>query len=281
MKSKIQKISFFAVAILIFSVLACKDSKNRVKENKNVEVEAESNQEPKLIVLAGQSNMVGVGNRTEGKLPSELPKITYVNHGKSSSLKPAGTNSFGPDWGVMKALSSSFPNEEFIVYKYAVGGSSLYDWWPEQDADRVSEMGHPKFGNLHDSLVKYIPKGKDGKTMIPDAFLWIQGETDARFSQAGEEYFSGFSDLISSFKKSSKNDQLPVIIGQINPPTERYPAAVAVMEAQQRAATELPNTYMITTEGIAKRDDNLHYNTEGQIELGRRFGEKLVELLKK
>ena len=58
-------------------------------------------------------------------------------------------------------------------------------------------------------------------------------------------------------------------------------AAVAVMEAQQRAAAELPNTYMITTEGIAKRDDNLHYNTEGQIELGRRFGEKLVELLKK
>ncbi|PKA98964.1 lysophospholipase L1-like esterase [Flavobacteriaceae bacterium MAR_2009_75] len=257
---------------------ACKEAK---KNNKKEEIADSTtlHQKAKLIVLAGQSNMVGGGNRTNTDLPSAYPNITYINQGFSSGLKRPGAHSFGPEQGIMQQLTRKYPEQDFVLYKYAVGGSSLYDWLPEQDSAKVAEMGHPKFGSLYDSLLKYLPKQLNSQKLDPAAFLWIQGETDARFPRAGEEYFEGFKSLIQSFRKDGGNPNVPVIIGQVNPPAERYPAALAVMAAQSKITTALPNVQMVSLEGISKRDDNLHYNTPGQIEVGNRLGEKLNSIL--
>lgn len=271
------KILVVGMGVCLLGTSACKENNTKKEIGHSKEISAVKS--PKLIVLAGQSNMVGGGNRTNTDLPESYPNITYVNQGFSSGLKRPGSHSFGPEQGIMLQLEKKFPNQEFVVYKYAVGGSSLYDWLPEQDSAKVAEMGHPKFGSLYDSLLKYLPKELDGRKLQPDAFLWIQGETDARFPQAGAEYFEGFKNLLHRFRKDGGNPEVPVIIGQVNPPAERYPAALAVMEAQSKMTSALPNVNIVSLEGISKREDNLHYNTPGQIEVGKRLGKMLNSIL--
>jgi len=45
-------------------------------------------------------------------------------------------------------------------------------------------------------------------------------------------------------------------------------------------AEDLSNTYIINTDHLEKWDDHLHYSSKGQIDLGTKFGEKIIELLK-
>lgn len=73
---------------------------------------------------------------------------------------------------------------------------------------------------------------------------------------------------------------LPFIFGQVDPPADRYPASEEVRNAQRAAERLIPRSKMVSTEGLAKHDDQLHYNTAGQLELGRRFARAYLELRK-
>ena len=99
----------------------------------------------------------------------------------------------------------------------------------------------------------------------------MQGERDARFPAAGEQYGANLSVLVDRIREDLDAPDLPFIFGQVNPPPERYPASEDVRNAQQAAERLIRAATMVSTEGLAKHDDDLHYNTEGQLELGRRF----------
>jgi hypothetical protein len=47
-----------------------------------------------------------------------------------------------------------------------------------------------------------------------------------------------------------------------------------------RISQELPNTYLIDTDDLEKWEDDLHYSSNGQIDLGVKFGEMLTEHIK-
>jgi hypothetical protein len=59
---------------------------------------------------------------------------------------------------------------------------------------------------------------------------------------------------------------------------ERYPAAGEVRRAQAGAERLIAAARMVSTTGISKLDDRRHYDTEGRIELGRRFARAYLEL---
>lgn len=66
----------------------------------------------------------------------------------------------------------------------------------------------------------------------------------------------------------------------VNPPADRYAALETVRKAQRQIAKDLPFVYIVETDDLEKLKDNLHYNSAGQLELGQRFGRKLIQLLK-
>jgi len=49
-----------------------------------------------------------------------------------------------------------------------------------------------------------------------------------------------------------------------------------VQRAQQRTGDELAAVRLIDTEGLSKREDGVHYDTAGLLELGRRFAAALA-----
>lgn len=252
------------------------------RKNNQQEAAGKNKERPvDLIILAGQSNMVGSGQKKEINYKGISKHITYYNFGKTSRLTPASDSSFGPELGICDELSANFPDREFIILKYAIGGSSLYDWGVDYDPEKVAEMGTPKFGKLYDSLIEYTHQITSSKRVRPIAMVWMQGETDARFPVAGKDYYTGFRKLIDKIRMDTDQQDLPVIYGRINPVTERYPGAELVRKAQEKTEKDVAYTYMVPTEGLDKKQDELHYSSEGLIELGHRFGKVLADLIKK
>lgn len=231
-----------------------------------------------LILLGGQSNMVGSGKRVDIKCDYEFNTIFYYNFGMNQSFKISNEN-FGPEIGISAELKRHFPDKKFILIKYAIGGASLLDWSPGYDKSVAAITGHPEFGAMYDSLMSKVELVTEGLCIKTTALVWMQGERDARIPEAGVNYYGNFKSFIDSMRADLNSQYLPVIFGRINPPVTLYPAVDAVVQAQQRISEEVRNTYLIDTENLEKWSDDVHYSSVGQIELGRLFGKKIVELL--
>jgi len=154
------------------------------------------------------------------------------------------------------------------------------DWAPNYSSEKAAITGNPQFGNLFEAFLGKIDSLIDKGETLPTAFLWMQGERDARIPEAGKDYYSNFKNFIQAIRQRTGQSDLPFIFGMVNPPAERYAALESVRNAQRKIATELPNVFIIETDDLEKLTDKLHYNTAGQLEMGKRFGEKLHPLLK-
>lgn len=231
-----------------------------------------------VILMGGQSNMVGQGKLTDLE-PMSFSNVTFFDLGLNPSLTPPQGN-FGPEVGLSMELSKNYPNKRFLLIKYAIGGASLLDWSPNYDQQKAKITGHPEFGNMYKRLIMLTDSLTKGHQVKVRALLWMQGERDARIPEAGVNYYNNFELLINSIRKDLKSPDLPVIFGKVNPPPDRYPALDTVVGAQMRISQELPNTYLIDTDDLEKWEDDLHYSSNGQIDLGVKFGEMLTEHIK-
>lgn len=231
-----------------------------------------------VILMGGQSNMVGQGKLTDLE-PMSFSNVTFFDLGLNPSLTPPQGN-FGPEVGLSMELSKNYPNKRFLLIKYAIGGASLLDWSPNYDQQKAEITGHPEFGNMYKRLIMLTDSLTKGHQVKIRALLWMQGERDARIPEAGVDYYNNFELLINSIRKDLKSPDLPVIFGKVNPPPDRYPALDTVVGAQMRISQELPNTYLIDTDDLEKWEDDLHYSSNGQIDLGVKFGEMLTEHIK-
>lgn len=245
-------------------------------------VQFSKNLDPKesydVILLAGQSNMEGLG-KVSDLSPMNFDNIHFFDFGLNSNMKKPSGN-FGPEIGLAKTLSENFPNRKFIFIKYAIGGSSLLDWAPKYDAEKAKITGHPEFGNMYAKLLELTDSLTNGLNTKPVAVLWMQGERDARVPEAGKDYYKNFKHLIQSLRKDLGYKSMPFLFGKVNPPRETYLALETVNKAQFKTIEKIKNTFLISTDNLDKWGDNLHYSSKGQLELGERFGEKLVEIIK-
>jgi len=231
-----------------------------------------------LILMGGQSNMTGLAKKEYLPNP-ELPKnIQFIDYGLKGTLKTM-PNNFGPEYGLSEKLNRAFPNQDFTLLKYSIGGASLLDWAPDYNKETAEITGNAKFGNVYAKCFAKIDSLLANQEVLPTAFLWMQGERDARIPAAGKDYYINFKELISAIRDRIGQRDLPFIFGMVNPPADRYAALETVRKAQRKIAKELPNVFLIETDDLEKLKDNLHYNAAGQLEMGRRFGEQLQPLL--
>lgn len=229
--------------------------------------------------MAGQSNMLGKGDISDlNKIIFD--KITFFDFALAYNLENP-PNNFGPEVGLSNVLKEKFPNEHFLLIKYAIGGSSLLDWAPNYRQKEAELTGNEKFGNMYQFFLDKVFSILEKVEYDISGILWMQGERDARIPKAGKKYFKHFKRLIKAFRKDFKRPDLPVIYAKVNPPAQSYPALPEVVRAQKKIAAKVPNTWLIKTAGLEKNDDCLHYSSKGQIGLGERFGEELVKVLKR
>ena len=225
-----------------------------------------------VFLLLGQSNMVGSGRTADLGYDVRWPSsVRYFDRqGEKDVLQG---NRFGPEISMATRFAQVFAGREVRLLKVAVGGTSLLDWAPQWDSTRAAITGNAWAGPMYTHAIEALDSLRAAEEVYVAAAFWMQGERDARFADVGRDYYGRLDTLITSLRSDVGRDDLPFILGIVNPPPERYPAEEDVRAAQRRAAEEIAGVVLVDTDDISKWDDRLHYDSEGNLELGRRFAE--------
>lgn len=223
----------------------------------------------RLILLAGQSNMMGRGKVSE--LPATYKttpaNVKYFYQGREHPLAKFAW--FGPEVSFAHDVARAFPHDNIILVKQAASGSLIQQWQPEQA--------------LYKGLLRQVgfatPKDT---TLQADAIVWMQGESDAQESiGVAKQYGTRLVTLASQLREDLAAPNSLFIYGQVNLEHEQHAASIAAVRSQQQAAqAQLPRALMVSTDGLGKQDDGIHYNAQGQMELGKRFAKAYIEQMK-
>ena len=207
---------------------------------------AQETKKVRLFILSGQSNMAG--------------------------LKPEA--SFTPT--VMKA----FPTDECIVVKSAKGGEPIRRWVKDWKAPDGANTPAGTIGNLYEVLMSTVKKATAGKKLDTISFVWMQGERDAR-EKLAPIYEGNLRSLVKQLRGDLGRDDITIVIGRLSDCGIKNNDWQALRKAQMSFAEKEPRAAWIDTDDLNGSDDNLHYTKEGYVELGKRFAEKSIELLRK
>jgi hypothetical protein len=224
------------------------------------------------FVLIGQSNMVGFGQVRD--LPAnqtEFPaNIIFYDQGERKQL--GQQRRFGPEVGFARTLAEAFPDDTIVLAKYAVGGTSIAQWMPyDSGQESPVEPGPAKRSlRLYPALMDALKPVMAGNSRVC-AVLLMQGEADAKNDALAKAYGVRLADFIAALRRDLKNAQFLLLYGKVNPPADRFPAVALLRNQQETLKTRVPGVEMISTDDLSKRPDGLHYDSSGQLELGRRF----------
>lgn len=175
-----------------------------------------------------------------------------------------------PDDAFTPTVRAAYPNDEVIVVRYAGSGTPISQWWK----DPKTGQG----GGLYDVLMAQVKKALSGKTPDTVAFVWMQGERDAKGGMSGS-YSNALHGLIQRVRDDLKHPDLAVVIGRLSDHLKGTKHWDAVRAIQEQVATEDPRGAWVDTDDLNGGNNDLHCTKEGFLELGRRFAKKSVELL--
>ncbi len=244
-----------------------------------------------LWVLAGQSNMEGVGDLTQVETPSpsvhsfqsreewavaeeplhwlgESPR--FVHHqlwGRTAlpdrpdprdpgRVKGSGLGlSFGKTYHALTGIPVG-------LIPSAHGGTSMTQW----DPARKGEGGNSLYGATHERVQRVGGQVK--------GVLWYQGESDANLTDAAL-YQQRMTALVNAFRSDLGQPDLPFFLVQLGCfETEPSPEGVAgwnaIREAQRVWAKTLPHVGLVSAIDL-ELDDAIHIGVHGLKRLGRRL----------
>ena len=194
----------------------------------------------KIIILAGQSNAVGVGHTrylTNSFTENEIAKfksgydnvqISYTSHNiKSDGFVKTTTgcteknrDTLGPEVGIAKKLSEKYPGEQFFIVKCAIGGVNMHtDWRPptsgvpyveEKNAvlpESVNDTSVRFPGWCYNELRKRLRSSLaelEAKGYAPSiiAFCWMQGESDSKNPEHVSAYIERYDALLKDVREA-------------------------------------------------------------------------------
>ncbi|GHO46081.1 sialate O-acetylesterase [Ktedonospora formicarum] len=245
-----------------------------------------------IWVLAGQSNMEGVGNLTDVEKPSpfvhslqsreewavaeeplhwpnESPRIIHHKLLGADAV-PDPLPSHNPARKTGAGLGLAFAKERYIrtgvpigLIPAAHGGTSLEQWDPE-----LRELGD---ASLYGALLKRI-ESVGGKVA---GVLWYQGESDTSSLENVKYYQDRMYRLLIALRRDLRQPDLPFYCVQLGC-TVSFDADArnwnGIREAQRTWPLQLPHTAMVSAIDL-ELDDSIHIGTQGLKRLGRRLAD--------
>lgn len=201
----------------------------------------------RLFVLAGQSNMAGLD-----------PKVSFT-----------------------PAVRNEFAGDDVIVVKHAAGGQPIRRWYKQWQlpAGAAEGKGRPKNGDLYDQLLQAVKQGLGDKQPDSVAFVWMQGERDAKAGWQAA-YYEALRGTVEQLRTDLKHPDIAVVIGRLSDHLKQDAGWDAVRAAQEKVAADEPLGAWVDTDDLNGKE-GLHYTKDGYAELGRRFATRASELIRK
>lgn len=218
----------------------------------------------RIYILAGQSNMMGKGKTSH--LPAMYRKtphnVKFYYQGRQRDL--AKFAYFGPEVGFVHAVARAYPHDTHVIIKSVATGSSIQQWLPGSGLYK---------GTLRQ--VKLAGFKDDPKI---EAIVWMQGERDARDKSSAASYEAKLRRFIHGLRSHLKSPHSLFIMGEINPEDPAFSMTELVQKAQRNIQRSSPRTMLVSTAGLGKLYDHVHYDAKGQLELGKRFAKAYLRV---
>jgi hypothetical protein len=226
-----------------------------------------------VFIMAGQSNMAGRG--------FVEPNDTLINK-RILSINAEGEliyakeplhwyepNLTGLDCGMSFAqtLLNKIPEDiSILMLPVAIGGSSTSQWLGDSTYRNV-----PLFTNFKEkaALADFYGEVK--------GIIWHQGESDANDKDL-PGYPSRIDKLFKNFRYVLGDDKLPIIMGELGSYSKTNENWQMINKAIHAYAEKEKNTSVINTQDLNHKGDFVHFNSDGQREMGRRFAEAYLSL---
>ena len=185
-----------------------------------------------------------------------------------------------PDSSFTPTVKKAFSEDKCIVVKRAQGGQPIRRWykqWKPEKGDSPSASG-----DLYDKLIKAMANAVGDHKPDTITFVWMQGERDAK-EKHGSVYAKSLQGLIDQLSKDLGRKDLNFVIGRLsdfgNQPNRGYADWETVRKAQVQVAEDSPLGAWVDTDDLNGKNDGLHYDKPGYVELGRRFAEASIKLV--
>lgn len=226
-----------------------------------------------VFIMAGQSNMAGRG-KVEPIDTIPDPRILSINKNGSLIIAKEPLHFYEPsmtglDCGLSfgKELLKHVPyNISILIIPTAVGGSSISQWINNESFRNVTLLS-----NFKDKVE--IGK-KYGKIK---GVLWHQGENDATAKETIAIYDEQLRKLFTLFRNETDNQTLPIFLGKLGTYSKTNESWQEINSKIEDFIKTDSNVYLIKTSDLKHKGDNVHFNSEGQREIGKRFAEKFNE----
>ncbi len=263
----------------------------------------------KVFILSGQSNMAGYGDSL--KLPEELRKgndrVLMFEDGKWQPLRPFKPTSqrmkdrqgmmeysFGPEISFGHEIAKAWPDETIGIVKDAWPATGILAWHPNWSREQAERTGDGSKGPLFKAMIEKVRQACESADCEIMGFVWMQGAADMKEEATAKEYLANLKALVEGIRKETGVPDLPLILGSYRPggmpddlsgvdpadyPDLRRPGALEVLQAQYDAQKELAPATMVPLRDLETHPNNQHFNTAGQLGLGRLFARAYLELV--
>jgi len=228
-----------------------------------------------VFVLAGQSNMAGRG-QVEPQDTISSPRIFSINKQGEIIIAKEPLHFYEPtltglDCGLSfgKNMISQLPDHvSILLIPTAVGGSSISQW-----------LGDATYRNVQ-LLTNFKQKVEIGKQYGQlKGILWHQGESDTNPNDI-PEYSNRLTKLFTEFRKIAGNETLPIILGELGSYSTNKENWLRINEQIKHYASTDSHSSVVPTQDLVNKGDQLHFNSEGQRLLGKRFAEAYLRIVK-
>jgi len=236
-----------------------------------------------LYLLMGQSNMKGRGEIPDSTLGDARILMLHARNnrwyvarhplhlvGDPETFAGADNAGVGPGLSFAQEIALSGTTGRIGLIPCAVGGSSIERWRKGADLYELA---------LDRLRVALATPATPRPTL--KAVLWLQGEADARPDRVGS-YPADLLKLIDDLRTDTGLPNLPFIACTIAEKKSgpSLPHRRAINETLLGIAAQRQFSGCVDARDLATKDDNVHYDTTSQVEIGRRFAEVLQEISK-
>jgi len=242
-----------------------------------------------VYLLAGQSNMEGVGKLIGTERPSQWVRCFYLDDQWGIAKDPlcwfneasdpvhwrvpenrkeeaARNERFFREFGAGLGISFGKAMKEYSkvpigLLMCAHGGTDMEQW----DSVGLSDGGRSLYGSM---LGRINAVGGRVK-----ACLWYQGESDAADWDKAAVYKQRFISLIEALRRDSGQPELPILYAQLNTwlgEGDVFPAWNGIQLDQLHIEGDLPHVAFVSTIDLSL-SDAIHLSTPALKKLGKRF----------
>ncbi len=250
-----------------------------------------------IYLCIGQSNMEGQGTiEPQDKTCSPRLKMMPTMDNYTSPVRPMGEWHEGlpPLSGAFSGLSpadyfgramvESLEGDTKVgLITVAIGGCDIRIFDKDIYADYLSTYEEEWFqakvkaygSNPYKRLIEVAKIAqKDGEIC---GIILHQGETNTGDTQWCNYVKKIYNDILTDLSLEAEN--VPLIAGEVVPASANGVCA-SMNEIINTLPETIPTAHVVSAEGCAVKEDNIHFDTPGIRVLGKRYAEKMIEAKK-